>query len=97
VSTSDRKTGGAYGLFIDADRVPRVHNIKRMVKEFEDKLQEPVKEDYYDLFVILSGYYLNNRYPDFKADIANAINESKATELFSQTKEAFAWLQTLKP
>jgi len=87
---------GLYGIFVDADNVPRVHNIKRLVKEFEDKLQEPVKEEYYDLFVTLSGYYLNNRYPDFKTNLAATISENKARELYAQAKEAFAWLQTLK-
>jgi len=88
---------GIYGLLVDADNVPRVHNITRLVKAFEDKLQEPVKEEYYDLFEVLSGYYLNNRYPDFKASLANATNEARARGLYAQTREVFAWLQTLKP
>ena len=86
---------GIYGLLVDADKVPRVHNIERLVKEFEDKLHEPVREEYYNLFAILSGYYLNNRYPDFKTDLASTTNEDKAREIFAQTREAFAWLQTL--
>ena len=87
---------GIYGLFVNADKVPRIHNITRLVKEFEDKLQEPVKDEYYDLFEILSGYYLNNRYPDFKTRLYSATKEDKARELYEQTKEVFTWLQTLK-
>ena len=88
---------GLYGLFVDADNVPRVHSLTRLLKEFEDKLKEPVKDEYYDLFETLSGYYLNNRYPDFKTYLANSTKEDKACELYTQTKEVFAWLQTLKP
>ena len=36
-------------------------------------------------------------YPDFKINIANATSEDTASNLFEQTKEVFAWLQTLKP
>jgi len=88
---------GLYGLHVDADNVPRVHNITRLVRGFEDKLSEPIKEEHYDLFEVLSGYYLNNRYPDFKASLANATDEARARRLYAQTSEVFAWLQTLKP
>ena len=87
---------GIYGLFVDADNVPRIHNITRLIKEFEDKLQEPVKDEYYDLFETLSGYYLNNRYPDFKNRLYNTTKEDKARELYARTMEVFEWLQTLK-
>jgi len=93
----EKLTKGVYGLFIDADNVPRIHNITRLVKEFEDKLQGPVKDEYYDLFDILSGYYLNNRYPDFKTNLDKTISEHAARELHKQAKEVFAWLQTLRP
>jgi len=87
---------GIYGLYIDADNVPRVHNISRLAKEFEDKLPEPVKDEYYDLFEILAGYYLNNRYPDFKSSVAETATENVARELYKQTGEVFTWLQTLR-
>ena len=88
---------GIYGLFVDADNVPRVHSIARLAKEFEAKLQEPIKDEYYDLFETLSGYYLNNRYPDFKAHLANTTTEDRARSLCTQAKEVFSWLQTMKP
>ncbi len=88
---------GIYGLFVDADNVPRVHSITRLVKAFEDRLPHPVKDEYYDLFETLSSYYLNNRYPDFKTHLANTTKEDSARSLYAQTKEVFSWLQTLKP
>ena len=88
---------GTYGLFVDADNVPRVHSIARLMKAFEEKLPEPVKDEYFVLFETLSGYYLNNRYPDFKNRLANATTEEEARGLYGQAKEVFAWLQTLKP
>jgi len=88
---------GVYGLFINADNIPRVHNILRLVKEVEDKLQKPVKEEYFGLFETLSGYYLSSRYPDFTNTLAKTITENDARELHRQSEEAFAWLQTLKP
>jgi HEPN domain-containing protein len=88
---------GVYGLFVDADNIPRIHNISRLVKSFEDMLQEPVKDEYYDLFETLSGYYLNNRYPDFKTGLAEMTSKEKAEYLYKKTGEAFNWLQELKP
>ena len=88
---------GIYGILVDADNIPRVHNITRLFKEFENVLEVPVKDEYYDLFETLTGYYLNNRYPDFKTHLLSTTNKEKANELYTQSKEAFAWLQTLKP
>ena len=88
---------GVYGLFVDADNIPRVHNISRLVREFEGKLQDPVDDEYYDLFEILSGYYLNNRYPDFCTHPVEYVLESDARELCMRAEEVFAWLLTLRP
>jgi HEPN domain-containing protein len=93
----EKLTKGLYGIFINADNVPRVHNVAKLVKEFENELREPVKDEYYDLMDQLSSYYLSNRYPDFKTHLAVSTEEGKAREIFAQSKEVFAWLQTLKP
>ena len=88
---------GLYGIFVDTDSVPRIHNIVRLVNDFEDKMYEPVKDDFRSLFITLSVYYLNNRYPDYKSRLADSTAEEKARTLYAQTKEAFAWLQTMRP
>jgi hypothetical protein len=34
---------------------------------------------------------------DFMNDVLNTVTEEFATDIFHRTKEAFVWLQTLKP
>ena len=88
---------GLYGLYIDYDSIPRVHNISLLVNDFADKLPQQVTQEQFDLFDILSRGYLNNRYPDYAEGIAEHISEGNAKEIFEETKEMFSWLQTLKP
>ena len=88
---------GLYGLYIDFDRIPRTHNIRRLVNDFADKLPQTVPKETYALFDLLSRYYLNNRYPDYIDDISQQINESTAKIILEQTKEVFAWLLSMIP
>jgi HEPN domain-containing protein len=87
---------GLYTLYID-DNVPRIHNIKTLVKRFEDKLPVKVPDDKYHFFDVLTRYYLDNRYPDFISAIGVQTNETTAKMILSQTKETYSWLLTLKP
>lgn len=86
---------GLYTVYID-DNIPRIHNIISVIERFEDKLPEPVSEEYRRLFDKLSAFYLNNRYPDFISKLSIQIKETEAKEILTNTKEAFAWLLTLK-
>ena len=87
---------GLYTVYID-DNIPRIHNIISVIERFEDKLPEPVSEEYRHLFDKLSAFYLNNRYPDFISKLSIQIKETEAKDILTGTKEAFAWLLTLKP
>ena len=87
---------GLYTLYID-DNVPRIHNLKTIIEYFEDKLPLAIPEDKIKLFDKLSGYYLNNRYPDYMNKLSTQINEKEASDILLQTKEVFSWLLTLKP
>ena len=87
---------GLYTLYLDDD-VPRIHSIGKIVSSFEDKLPVGIPTETKVLFDELSICYLNNRYPDFKNKLALEIKEPEAKAFYSQTKEAFAWLLTLKP
>ncbi len=87
---------GLYLLYLDDD-VPRTHNIRHLIGRYEQKLPVEVPPETRKLFADLSSYYVNNRYPDFKKALASQFDEAKATELYSQTKEVFAWLLTMKP
>jgi HEPN domain-containing protein len=79
------------------DDVPRMHTIEIIVERFEDKLPVEISEETIRLFVRLSRCYLNNRYPEYRDKLSLQIKEAEANELCAQTKEAFAWLLTLKP
>jgi HEPN domain-containing protein len=94
--TIEKLVKGLYTLYID-DNIPKTHNIKSLLDRFSDKLKDPVKTEFYQLFAILTANYLGNRYPDFMNDMINSINKDTAIEIMQKTKEAFTWLQTLKP
>jgi HEPN domain-containing protein len=87
---------GLYVLYID-DNVPRIHNISNLVRRFADKLPEVVPEDRFTFFDCLTGYYLNDRYPEYRKRIGALANEQSAKTILDKTKEAFQWLLTLKP
>ena len=87
---------GLYLLYVD-DNIPRVHNIRAVFEEFEDKLQVSVPPEKYTLFDTLSRYYLNNRYPEYISKLSSQINEPTAKTILAETREAFTWLLTLKP
>ena len=87
---------GLYTLYLDDD-TPRIHNIRAIFEFFEDRLPAKISEENLAFFDALSGHYLNNRYPDFKHKLGSQTDEEKAATAYSKTKEAFAWLLTLKP
>ncbi len=87
---------GLYVLYVD-DNVPRTHNIRVLIEKFETKLPESVKEEYCDLFDDLTVHYLNGRYTDYKQKLSDHTDEQTAKEFLGLTREAFAWLLTLKP
>jgi HEPN domain-containing protein len=76
---------GLYGLYIDFDSIPRIHNISLLVNDFADKLLQQVTQEQFDLFDLLSRCYLNNRYPDYVGEIAEHMSEGNATEMFEKT------------
>jgi len=86
---------GLYNFYID-DNVPRIHNIKFILAKIETSLSLTVKPEIYELENILSAHYLNNRYPDFSDSPSIYIDKGEATDILKKTKEAFAWLLTLK-
>jgi HEPN domain-containing protein len=85
-----------YTLYID-DNVPRVHNIKTLFDQFKDKLAVQTLPEVYRLFDVLSGHYLDSRYPDFMNDPAKNVGKTQAESIHNKSKEVFQWLQTLKP
>ena len=86
---------GLYAFYID-DNIPRVHNINSIIDKFRDELPKPISEKYRKLFDKLTAFYLNNRYPDYISKLSAQVKEIEAREILTETKEAFAWLLTLK-
>lgn len=86
---------GLYNFYI-GDNVPKMHNIRLILTDIEDSLSIAIQPDVYKLADLLSSLYLNNRYPDFAVQSSMQIDKTKAAALIAQTKEAFAWLLTLK-
>jgi HEPN domain-containing protein len=87
---------GLYTLYIN-DHVPRIHNISRLIEDFENKLPVKIDTDTYKFLYDLSEYYINNRYPDFKSKLNSRIDKNQAQAILIKTKEVFLWLMTLKP
>jgi len=87
---------GLYILYID-DNVPKTHNIRILIEKFESMLPTTISDEHYELFEDLTIHYLNGRYADYKQKLSERLNEHAATDFYKQTKEAFAWLLTLKP
>jgi HEPN domain-containing protein len=87
---------GLYILYLD-DNVPRIHSIGTIIERFEKKLPVEISLETAKLFDDLSICYLNDRYPEYRNQLSSKIKESEAKALYSQTKEVFAWLLTLKP
>ena len=89
---------GLYLLYID-DNVPRIHDIMALFERFADKLPQGmgISDENRNLFDRLSTYYLNNRYPEYKAKLGAGIGKEEAKAVLEKSQEAFAWLLTLKP
>jgi HEPN domain-containing protein len=87
---------GLYVLYVD-DNIPRVHAIRQILRSFETELSEPISEEQYALFDKLTAFYIRGRYTDYKRKMSETLNSQEAENYLKQTKEAFAWLLTLKP
>ena len=86
---------GLYNYYID-DNVPHVHNISFVLGKVLDFLGIVQDETRFLLFDKLAAYYLQGRYPSFKEKISQLINEEQAVKLLNESKEAFAWMNSLK-
>ena len=87
---------GLYLLYIDDD-IPKIHDINFLITKFEDKLPFAVEESKRMLFAKLSAFYLNSRYPEYKERLSISIKKEDAHDILNNSKEAFAWLLTLRP
>jgi HEPN domain-containing protein len=87
---------GLYTLYV-SDDVPKTHDTRSLFLKFKDKLPVPVEEATLVFFSRLTMFYLNTRYPEFKAKLSAAVVKQDAETTLKKAKEVFAWLLTLKP
>lgn len=48
---------------------------------------------YLDLLDLLTGYYINARYPEKKQELARNLDKKKTASILSRTEECFQWLR----
>jgi len=87
---------GLYLLLVN-DNVPKTHDINSLLSGFEDKIPVVIEDSKRLLFAKLSAFYLNNRYPEYKDKLSVSLNREEAKTILENSREAFAWLLTLKP
>ncbi len=85
-------------LYIDEfdEEPPRTHNLAFIYKKmriYQDKTE--LQTDILKFLNILSAHYLNNRYPDYKNDIAKMLSEKTAKKYLTKTTEIYKWLKSL--
>jgi HEPN domain-containing protein len=94
---------GLFGLYFDFNSIPFTppipftHNIEKLINPIADKVSVHIPLETCDFFVDLSQDAVNKRYPDYKLLMSQKATRAEALRMFNLTKEAFTWLQTLKP
>jgi HEPN domain-containing protein len=96
LSAIEKLCKGLYLLYVD-DNVPRIHDISNLIRRFADKLPETVSDECFTFFDQLTGFYLNDRYPEYQQKTGATLSEPSAKLILNKTKELFQWLLTLKP
>jgi HEPN domain-containing protein len=83
------------------EEAPRTHNIYSVFKKIFDpdrKNETFIKKEkeYAPFFAELLAYYISERYPSYREKLSSTITKRKAEQVLKQTKEVFAWLESLK-
>ena len=68
---------------------PYTHNLVALTENCSVRFSE----EQLDFLALLTRYYLNTRYPDYKQKLAKEINKGKADELLKKTKEIYQCLK----
>jgi HEPN domain-containing protein len=79
------------GLYIlyNNDKVPKIHNIGKVIKKFENKLHKPITDELYSFFDNLATYYIEARYPDYKAKLSLLLDKDVAKSILTKSEEVF--------
>lgn len=76
---------------VDGEFPPKIHKLETLA--IKAKLGDELDDEKKDLLSELSFYYLNNRYPDFKAELNRLISREKAHELLKKTGAFLKWMK----
>jgi len=74
---------------------PKTHSLNHLLNLLEENLFEVVNNSHKELCALLSVYYLNTRYPDYKEKLSQCINQEKARQVSEESKELFKCLKQL--
>ena len=80
-------------LYVQAfdDEPPRSHNLGFIFK----KIAVDAPTDTMQHLNMLSAYYIESRYPEYKERLSSIIDKGKAKKLLLKTEEVYAWLKSL--
>jgi HEPN domain-containing protein len=93
----EKLSKGLFGLYFDFNTIPFTHSIEPLIKPIVDKIHVCISQETWDFFGELSKYAVHKRYPDYKQLMSQKSTQPEALKFLNLSKEAFAWLQTLKP
>jgi HEPN domain-containing protein len=73
---------------------PKIHKLETLA--IQANLQGELNDEQKELLNELSFFYLNNRYPDFKAELNRLISKKKALEILKKTEDFLKWMKRQK-
>lgn len=73
----------------DDEFPPKIHKLETLA--IKANISDELDEEQKDLLNELSFFYLNNRYPDFKAELNRIISKKKSRELLKKTETFLKW------
>lgn len=97
----EKLSKGLYVFYIgqEASRTHNINFILRPLFELEGSLAQESStywDAYSSLFAELLAYYISERYPSYREKLSISVTEEMAKDVMKRTKEAFAWLRSLK-
>lgn len=73
------------------DEPPRSHNIAFVFKKMEVEASSETIQH----FNLLSAYYIESRYPEYKEKLSSIVDRDRAITLLKKTEEVYVWLKSL--
>lgn len=73
------------------DEPPRSHNLGFIFKKLGIDLPQGTMQH----FNMLSAYYIESRYPEYKERLSSIVDKEKAKKHLQKTEEVYTWLKSL--